>query len=150
MATRAGSFAASIRGNIAKIETEINRKCYEISRELFLQIVELTPTKIGPVHGPYARGVLANNWFPVDGPGFSTAETDTKVPNGQASIDRIKALKGSQFFRKDGTVTLSNNIDYAFRAEWKGWPEEDNPRWKNAKPYHMVTLSLLLISARYK
>ena len=150
MATRTGSFAASVSANKLKIELEINKKCYEISRELFLQIVELTPTKVGPVHGPYATGVLSNNWFPVDGPGYSTDEVDTRVPNGQASVDRIKTLQGTQFFRKDGEVTLSNNIKYAYRAEYAGWPEADNPRWKGAKPYHMVSLSLILVSARYK
>jgi hypothetical protein len=150
MATSNGSFAASVLANKLKIEMEINKKCYEISRELFLQIVELTPTKVGPVVGPYAKGVLANNWFPVDGAGYSADKTDSKVGKGQDSINRINALKGTQFFRQDGTVTLSNNIPYAFRAEYVGWPESDNPRWKNARPYFMVSTSLLLIAGKYR
>jgi hypothetical protein len=150
MAINTSVFAQSVFANITKIEQDINRKCYQISRELFLSIVSKTPSPSNP--GRYAKGELVNNWFPVDGPNFSSETTDARSATGAESIARINNDIGAagQFLRQDGTVTLSNNLDYAFRAEYRGWPEKDNARWRNAQPYRMVAQSLMLISAKYK
>lgn len=146
MAINKGSFSASVNANIYKALQSVNDKCYEIARELFLKIVALTPSPSFP--GPTAQGVLANNWYPVNGPSFSSEETDSKSATGAGSQARIMALRGFNFFRKDGVVTLSNNIHYAYRAEVLGWPK---PSWSGTiGPYRMVAKSLQYIAARYK
>lgn len=146
MAFIRGSFAQSVELNSLAILREVNDRVYEIARELFRSIVQLTPSPSNP--GDTAKGLLANNWFPVDGPGFSQATSTAKSSWGAASVARINALRGNNFFQKDGTVTLSNNLDYAYRAEVLGWP---NPRWSGrVGPYRMVALSMQKVSARYK
>lgn len=145
MAEIRGSFAQSILQNIAKIEQDVNDRVYEIARELFRSIVQLSPSPSNP--GETAKGLLANNWFPMNGPSFSTATTSATSSWGAASLARINALSGSNFIRKDGTVTLSNNLDYAYRAEVLGWP---TPRWSGrVAPYRMVALSMQKVAARY-
>lgn len=141
-----GNFAQSIRLNSRAIMAQVNDKCYEIARELFTSIVNLTPSPTNP--GDTAEGLLVNNWFPVDGSSFSDAKSSAKSPYGSASLARIKALTGRQFLRKDGTVTLSNNLSYAYRAEVLGWPQ---PAWSGSVgPYRMVAKSLQKVSAKYK
>lgn len=147
MQSKRGSFAQSVNANCHKAMLAVNAKCYQIAKELFTKIVDLTPSPTNP--GPYAEGVLVNNWFPVDGSGFSSAETDASSSYGAGSRARIKSLQGFQFFRKDGTVTLSNNVHYAYRAEVLGWPQSDG--WSGRiGPYRMVARSLQAIAARYK
>lgn len=141
-----GDFAQSIFLNSAKIMEDVNKKVYQISRELFLRIVDLTPSPAHP--GETAKGLLVNNWFPVDGPSFSSEKTSQKSPYGAGSIGRISALAGKQFLRQDGSVTLSNNLDYAYRAEVLGWPKEDG--WSGrVGPYRMVAKSIQTIAAKY-
>lgn len=146
MATIRGSFAQSVNANSLTIMRQVNDRVYEIARELFRSIVQLTPSPSNP--GDTAKGVLANNWFPADGPGFSQATSTARSSNGAASLARINALRGNSFFQKDGVVTLSNNLDYAYRAEVLGWP---TPRWSGrVGPYRMVALSMQKTAARYK
>jgi hypothetical protein len=146
MATKNISFSQSLNANIHKTMLKVNEEVYKIARELFLKIVSLTPSPSFP--GPYAKGVLANNWFPVNGSAFSLEKTDEKSRVGAGSIRRISMLRGFNFMKKDGTVTLSNNIEYAYLAEVKGW---EKPKWSgNIGPYRMVALSLQAIAARYK
>lgn len=142
------SFMSSLTTNIAKIEKHINDKCYKITIELFLKIVELTPSPVNP--GKHAEGVLVNQWYPKEGKGFSDAVGDEKSPNGAASRQRIVALRGgTAFLRKNGRITLSNNVHYAVRAEKIGWPVADGWSGK-VGPYRMVALALQQIAARYK
>ncbi len=147
MASIKGSFAQSVNANSLVVLRQVNNRVYDIARELFKSIVQLTPSPAQRDAGS-AQGVLVNNWFPVDGPEFSQATTTTKSDYGLASLARINQLRGGQFFRKDGAVTLSNNLHYAYRAEVLGWP---SPPWSGrVGPYRMVALSMQAISARYK
>lgn len=125
----------------------VNDTCYQIAREAFLSIVNLTPSPSHPGHT--AKGLLVNNWFPVNGSGFSSSKTSSTSPYGAESIARIKSLRGGQFLDKDGTVTLSNNLHYAYRAEVLGWPASGGWSGK-VGPYRMVALSLQAVSARYR
>lgn len=141
------SFSASIDRNILRVQKEVNDKVYKISIELFLLIVSKTPSPAFP--GDFAKGVLANQWYPKAGD-FSDEVGNDKSRNGQASRNRIVALRGGQeFVGKDSRLTLTNNIKYAYRAEMLGWPQADG--WSGrVGPYRMVALSLQEIAARYK
>lgn len=147
MANVRGSFAQSVNSNSWKIMLDVNEQVYKVARELFTSIVKLTPSPIQR-EAATAKGLLVNNWFPVNGSEFSSATTSSTSDYGAGSLTRIKALSGFNFFRKDGTVTLSNNLDYAYRAEVLGWP---SPPWSGrVGPYRMVALSMQAVSARYK
>lgn len=149
MAIMKGSFAQSVLLNIEKTKQDVNDEVYRIARDLFTLIVNLTPARTpNPVVGPTAKGVLINNWFPMNGPEFSSATTDSRSAIGAGSLARIKSLVGQNFLNKDGTVTLSNNLDYAYRAEALGWP---SPPWSGRiGPYRMVARSLQQIGVKYK
>lgn len=142
-----GDFTAAINRNIQRVQNEVNAKCYKISIELFLKVVSLTPSPSHPGHT--AVGLLANQWYPETGGGFSSALGTSISPNGADSRNRILALRGgTEFLSKNGRLTLTNNVHYAFRAEYRGWPKEDG--WSgNVGPYRMVALSLQAIAARY-
>lgn len=146
------SFAASLDLNIARVQREINDKVYRISIELFLAIVAKTPSPLNK--GYHATGLLVNQWYPMEG-GFSSQKGSDENDNGAGSRSRILALRGgTAFLGKDGRLTLSNNIEYAYRAEMLGWPA---PNWSGKSgsdgaggPYRMVALALQEIAARYK
>jgi hypothetical protein len=154
MATMQGGFASQIRVFKAKAAVAINKQCYAISRQLFLFIVELSPDNdtTFPQKANFAKGYLKNNWYPTDGAAFSSDEGSSADQSGSASKARILGLKGSQFLLRDGTVTLANNVKYAFRAEYDGWPEGGGPLglWKGTrKPYAMIARSLILMQGKY-
>lgn len=143
----ASSFMASLATNILRVKQEVNDKVITISIELFLSIVAKSPSPSNP--GDHAVGLLANQWYPAFN-GFSEEKDDSKSSNGQASRSRITALRGTkEFFGKNATLTLTNNIKYAYRAEMLGWPQSDGWSGK-VGPYRMVALSLQAIKAKYQ
>lgn len=139
-----------------EVLAKINLTCYEIAWELFTSVVKLTPSPSNP--GKYSKGLLANQWYPSEN-SASSARSSSLSSNGSNSLDRINALAkgGTAFYTKDGVVTLTNNVEYAYRAEVLGWPK---PQWRGedgdagfgggGKPYRMVARSLITISAKYK
>lgn len=144
----ASEFMRSISRNVKRVLEETNGKCYRISAELFLSIVRLTPSPTNKGHT--ATGLLVNQWYPKAGGGFSSELSDSTSPSGAGSMARINSLRGGkEFFNKNGTLTLTNNVHYAYRAEKLGWPREDGWTGK-VGPYAMVALSLQAIAARYR
>jgi hypothetical protein len=125
----------------------VNQQCYAIAWQLFTSVVRLTPSPKNP--GPFASGLLVNQWYPsVDRP--SQQKGDATSPDGAASIERINAFtqNGRAFLGKDGKVYLTNNVEHAYRAEMLGWPE---PEWSGKiGPYRMVARSLQAVSAKNK
>lgn len=138
-------FSASIARNILRVKQEINAKAYKISIDLFLAIVRKSPSPDNP--GEHAQGLLANQWYPKNGSSFSAELTSAISRNGAGSNSRIRALKGEEFFGKNGTVTLANNLHYAYRAEVLGWPVKDGWSGK-VGPYRMVALALQEVAAK--
>lgn len=147
MASVGSSFAQSVNANSLVVLSTVNDQVYKIARELFTSVVKLTPSP-EQREAATAKGLLVNNWFPVDGPEFSSEKTSSTSSNGAGSLTRISQLRGKQFFKTDGTVTLSNNLDYAYRAEVLGWLEA--PWSGRVKAYRMVALSMQAVSMRYK
>lgn len=142
------AFMDSLNRNILRVKQEVNDKIYKISIELFLSIVAKSPSPSNP--GEYAKGLLANQWYPKTGSGFSDELGTSISPNGASSRARINALQGGrEFLNKDGRLSLSNNVHYAYRAEMLGWPISDG--WSGrVGPYRMVALSLQAIAGKYK
>ena len=140
-------FMDSLNRNILRVKQEVNDKIYKISIELFLSIVAKSPSPSNP--GEHAKGLLANQWYPKVGSGFSDELGTSTSPNGAGSRARIETLRGGKaFLNKDGRLSLTNNLHYAYRAEMLGWPR---PEWSGSVgPYRMVALSLQAIAAKYK
>lgn len=139
-------FASSVRMNTRRLLLDVNAKIYKVARELFIKAVNFTPSPSNP--GPYADGLLVNQWYPEEGDYFSEELGSDVSPNGAGSITRILALRGTQFYQKDGKLTLTNNLSYAYRAEALGWPREDG--WSGTiGPYRMVARAIQAISAKY-
>jgi len=139
-------FYEQILKNTEALLTEVDTKLTTLAVETFRDVVHGTPS---PAKGsPYADGVLVNNWYPSNN-GFSSESGDSKDDYGFNSLDRINSLVNAKyFFRKDGDVTLTNNISYAYRAEMLGWKTTDDPRWRNAAPYGMVAKAMTNAKAK--
>jgi hypothetical protein len=139
-------FTDSLRANIKKTLWRVNESAYKIARELFESVVILTPSPFHP--GPWAEGWLANQWYPEEND-FSE-ELDSNISSiGADSLRRIQGMRGYVFNQRDGKLTLTNNLHYAYRAEALGWPESEGWSGKTG-PYRMIAKSLQLITAKYK
>lgn len=139
-------FSDSVRKTSEKMKNQINNTATEIAKDLFETAVFLTP-----VSDPNQkkRGELKNNWHIGIGIGVRQKSYST-IFNilGTESIQQISTIKNSkEFLGKDGEVSITNIVNYGFRAEYAGWPA---PRWKNSHPYAMMRNSLTLVSSKYK
>lgn len=138
-----GSFTESIKANCKEVLEIANRNMYHI----FVQVVEGI-VKYGPssyTRGNYADGLFTNQWYPQTGGGFSSMLGTSLSREGDGTLARLDAMKGSrEFYGKDGVFTLTNNVHYGFRIEYEGWPK-DTPghNWKGATPYRMISTTLL-------
>ena len=121
-----GVFADSLRRNIERVLREVNYKINHRAYIFFNYIVEKSP-HVG--QGPYVAGHFINNWFPAVN-GFAGTVTDQTDPDGKGSLARIEAVvkNNSVFLRRDGFISLSNNLDYGFRVEVAGWPKGYDPK----------------------
>ena len=138
-----GSFADSVLANIAIMKKEVNDQIVDTFIYAAKQTIRYSPSPSNTPRGsPYAEGELINQWYPAYN-SYSTQETDSKDDNGTASVARVDELKGKNFFlKKDGMLSLTNNLLYAVRANERGWLTVDSSRWRNAKPYYMVELGI--------
>lgn len=134
-------FAASIRINGNAILEKVNKEVNRIAWELFTNVVRITPSPSYP--GKYAKGLLANQWYPSAGTASNSKGSATS-PNGSASLSRINALvpSSNEFLGKDGKLILANNLDYAYQAEVLGWTR--------TRGYRMVAISLMAVAAKNK
>lgn len=120
------SFAAHLRKNIERVLLEVNYKINHRAFIFFNYIVKKSP-HVG--EGPYVSGQFINNWFPAVN-GFDSSITSATDPDGKGSVARIESVvkNNSAFLRRDGFVSLSNNLDYAKRVEYLGWPKGHDPK----------------------
>lgn len=146
-----GSFSNHLRNNITRVQREVSYKISHLAYLLFTYIVKKSP-HVG--EGPYVSGHFINNWFPAVNAydGSTTAATD---PDGKGSLERIESLvkNNNAFFLKDGFITLSNNLSYAHRVEYTGWPKGYDPstgwNWTGKRMiYAPVAHSLLWIKTK--
>lgn len=130
-------FGDSVLQNSQAILQKVDKRCYTIAWQVFTDIIRGTPID---------KGILINNWFPSTS-GFSSETTSTLSTSGSDSLSRVNRLANSHtFLGKDGLLTLTNNIPYAYRAEVLGWPQ---PEWSGrVGPYRMVALALQAAAAR--
>lgn len=119
------SFAAHLRKNIERVLLEVNYKINHRAYIFFNYIVKKSP-HVG--EGPYVSGQFINNWFPAVN-GFDGSITSATDPDGKGSVARIESVvkHNSAFLKRDGFVSLSNNLSWAMRVEVLGWPRGHDP-----------------------
>lgn len=121
-----GIFSDHLRSNIDRVLVEVNYKITYVAYVLFTKIVNNSP-HVGD--GPYVAGHFVANWWPSVG-AYDNSITGA-VSNGSDSLARIETLikPSKAFYQKDGFLSLSNNLNYAFRVEYKefGWPAGKDP-----------------------
>jgi hypothetical protein len=127
-------FAASVRQNTSRMIARVDYAIQARARKLFTHIVDLTPS---PANGaPFSKGLLANQWY-VAVNGISDELSSSCSPSGADSISRINSIPVGVWRSADGFVSMANNVDYAFQAEYIGWLP---PRWTGRQgPYAMVS-----------
>jgi len=144
-------FGDSVAANAARVLTEINKKISNSVEDLFTSVVEHSVMPLGP--GPYATGLLANQWYPMVG-GHSSEISESRNLSGTESLSRIKAMLATGvFLGKDAVITLTNNVDHAYRAEVLGWPAGQGANgwvWSGRQgPYAMIGRATQIWRARY-
>jgi hypothetical protein len=136
-----GSFADSIKANIKELQQEVNDRILTEASKTFIDVTTGTPSDWQ--NSPYAKGLLSNQWYVAENK-LSSELTDAKDLHGSASLNRANSvLNWKTFIGKDGYVSFTNNVHYAINAEVLGWKTEDNPNWRNAKPYAMVEKAMI-------
>ena len=123
-----------------------------IAEEYMTKVVENTPTK---EIGNYAKGLLVNQWYTATGGQYSSEVSTATNVTGSGSLSRIKAsIAMNNFLGKDGVITLTNNLEYAYRAEKLGWPKGEGSNgwvWSGRRGrYAMVAKSTLYIQGKYQ
>lgn len=133
-------FTESINNNIKNTLQEINDTINREAVLTFRDVVKETPNPSMPNAAFYSKGLLINQWYPQFG-GISTKLGTSKDDYGFASLDRINTiLTAKEFLGKDGSVSLSNSVPYAFQADQIGW--------YFTAPYAMVDKALVRAKVR--
>lgn len=141
-------FADSVGKTAKKMQTEVNDKTLAIAADLFTTIIQKTPIGTSDT-----RGQLINNWHVGFGVGkYNRSRTSSFNVSGIASYNEVAKLRTSkEFLGKNGEVSFSNSVSYAFRAEYAGWPA---PKWSGkiqpGMSYGMIRNSLTAVAAKYK
>lgn len=116
-----GSFSDSVRKNVQEMLQIIDTKCYEVSYNLFMAIIQNSPSFVGVPKARFSKGEFINSWM-AGSNSFSSATTSVFSDTGVDSKAQVVELKNSNtFLGKDGYVTLSNNVSYAETVEYLGW-----------------------------
>lgn len=148
------SFFSGIKAFEARALEQASASTNKIVKELLEQVVVRSPSPAMNPTPAFAKGHLANQWYPLIGSQFSTAVALDASITGSGSLSRISSILLSKpFHGKDNTITMANNVDYAYRAEVLGWPAGTGTNgwiWsKNTGPYLMVRGAMQYIAGKY-
>lgn len=146
------SFLSDIKAFQEKALKAASTNTTNIAQDAFLSAVDYSPSPSNP--GPYAKGLLVNQYYAAIGNTPSSAVSTATNPTGEDSKARIKLLVASlPFFGKDNTVTLANNTEEAFYADKLGWAAGAGTNgwvWTGKAPYFMTAKAMSFIESKYK
>lgn len=134
-----GSFLDGLKKNIDKTLSDTNKACNEIAETTFKITVGISPTQ---PFAKYAQGQFINNWFPAVN-GYDGSITGALSFDGADSRARIDSIvpNATAFFGKDGFISMSNNLSYAYNVEVTGW--------KTVGPYAPVRNTITFMVGKY-
>lgn len=146
------SFLSDIKAFQAKALKAVADNTANIVRDAFIAPVDYSPSPSNP--GPYAKGLLVNQWYPSVGNTFSSDVSTATSSTGEDSKARINLVVTSNvFYGKDGVVSLSNNTQEAHYANKLGWKAGDGTNgwvWSgNAVPYFMTAKTESYLLSKY-
>lgn len=111
------SFYEQVKASVERTLKKIDTACYRISKKLFYQVI---------YNAPVLRGNLVNDFW-VASNSYDTRRLTTGAINaysdvtGSGSMARVdNAAFSKTFYRKDGFLSMSNSVDYAYEIEYLG------------------------------
>lgn len=115
-----GSFADSLKANVAEVKQEVNDKITNVAVSMFRDVVQGSPSQ-DLQDSEWATGWVINQWYPSTR-AASSELNEQRDQVGLNSMDRIAQLIGtSNFIKKDNSLWLTNNVPYAYQVEALGW-----------------------------
>lgn len=116
-------FADSLRKNINNVQEQVNNSIVSTAQQFGNKLLDYSPLGADAEYtGAYAKGLFINSWY-VGENEFDPSVGISPDESGSASKSRISGLKGSRsFFGRDGYISFTNNLSYAVRVEYLGWP----------------------------
>lgn len=160
-----GSFADSLKANVAEVKQEVNDKIVKVFKDIAYNVVYLTPSPSWSMSprgtsgniAYYSDGLLANQWYPAENK-ISDEINNNTSDHGGDSYSRLSAMRDVKtFMKKDGYLSFTNNVPYAYRADVRGYPKGavDNTTgdgswnyWSgDVKPYAMIDQSIAKVKA---
>lgn len=112
-------FADDIRSFADKALQKASTNTMTIAQDVGRLSVNFSPSPSNP--GPYAVGLLANQWYPSIGT-IDTTVTAATSSNGSDSLSRIEALSSTNaFLNRDNVVYITNSTEEAWYADKLGW-----------------------------
>jgi hypothetical protein len=113
-------FAEDVKKWTEKAALDANNSVCKAFEYVATQEVVLSPE--APAAN-FSVGLLKNSFYPQVGGGYDMTVGTTANPSGTDSLSRIKAaVATSPFLGRDNTITLTNSVDHAYRADVLGWP----------------------------
>lgn len=111
-------------GDLALLE--VSNEIKNTSIKFGNKIIDYSPTQVDAEYpGTYATGLFANSWY-VGINNFDETVGVVADESASGSRARINGLgKEKVFFKEDDYISFSNNLSYAERVEYLGWPQSD-------------------------
>ena len=145
------SFLSDIKTFQEKALKAASTNTTNIVQEAFLATVNYSPSPSNP--GPYAKGLLVNQYYIAIGPTPSSEVSNSTNDTGESSKARIALLTSStEFYGKDGIVTIANNTEeahYANKLGWQAGKTVNGWTWSGATPYYMTDKAMSYIKNKY-
>lgn len=110
----------SLTLDLSKFKAKTEKKLEQVVKKTF---IDLSSAVI--LDTPVDSGRLRNNWFPAINK-FDDSVTESIDKTGIKAISEV--VINANTFRIGDTLTLSNNLDYAFRIEYLGWSKYKAPK----------------------
>ena len=144
-------FAEDLLSFKTKALEAANSSVCNAAESLFTGVVDLSP--IQPA-AQFATGLLKNSYYTAIDGGFDLSVGSVPDSNGTSSLSRIKAtVLLKPFLGKDNTITLTNSVPEAYRANALGWPMGQGANgwiWSGrVKAYRFVETAVLNFKGAY-
>ncbi len=116
-------WASGIKSKMEQQKSQTNEAVIDTVELFGKLLIENSPTQPDAVH---STGLFKNSWY------VSVNEFDPSIgtvpdSSGSGSLARLDELKSVDWFKtRDGFISFTNNLDYAYRVEYLGWP---SPTW---------------------
>lgn len=144
-------FSSDIKAFRDKAIKNASDNTNNVFRDLGTLVVRFSPSPSNP--GPYAKGLLVNQWyFSVGAPDLSAGTTTN--PTGSDSLSRLDAFIGTNpFLGRDATAYIANSTQEAMYADLLGWAAGKGTNgwiWSGRSgAYHMRQMSIVYIQQAY-